>query len=124
MRAMRRRRRRRLLVGGMLAFGAYKMSKQQAEQEPPGNIIPEFSESVYQAGGYFADKTVMFPVNLGGAVISVTAVVHRAAQIRLHLPAVPSEAEDVFGQAGGKSRNECRCRSGHRHDRVQQGVGD
>ena len=33
MRAMRRRRRRcRLLVGGMLAFGAYKMSKQQAEQ--------------------------------------------------------------------------------------------
>ena len=29
MRAMRRRRRRRrLLVGGMLAFGAYKMSKQ------------------------------------------------------------------------------------------------
>ena len=33
MRAMRRRRRRRrLLVGGMLAFGAYKMSKQQADQ--------------------------------------------------------------------------------------------
>ena len=33
MRAMRRRRRRRrLLVGGMLAFGAYKMSQQQADQ--------------------------------------------------------------------------------------------
>jgi hypothetical protein len=28
----RRRRRRRLLVGGLMAFGAYKMSKQQADQ--------------------------------------------------------------------------------------------
>ena len=32
-RAMRRRRRRRrVLVGGMLAFGAYKMTKSQSEQ--------------------------------------------------------------------------------------------
>ena len=28
----RRRRRRRLLVGGMLAYGAYKMSQKQADQ--------------------------------------------------------------------------------------------
>jgi hypothetical protein len=28
----RRRRRRRMLVGGMMAFGAYKMSKSQADQ--------------------------------------------------------------------------------------------
>lgn len=28
----RRRRRRRLLVGGLMAFGAYKMSQQQADQ--------------------------------------------------------------------------------------------
>ncbi len=33
MRAVRRRRRRRrMLVGGMVAFGAYKMSKSQADQ--------------------------------------------------------------------------------------------
>jgi len=30
--ARRRRRRRRVLVGGMVAFGAYKMSQQQAQQ--------------------------------------------------------------------------------------------
>ena len=31
-RMRRRRRRRRLLVGGMLAYGAYKMSQKQADQ--------------------------------------------------------------------------------------------
>ena len=38
----RRRRRRRMLVGGMMAFGVYKMTKQQAEQvQAQSGIDPE-----------------------------------------------------------------------------------
>ena len=42
-RAMRRRRRRRrLLVGGLMAFGAYKMSQKQAQQiEQHTGVDPE-----------------------------------------------------------------------------------
>jgi len=38
----RRRRRRRVLVGGMVAFGAYKMTKSQAEQvQQKSGVDPE-----------------------------------------------------------------------------------
>ena len=41
-RRRRRRRRRRLLVGGMIGYGAYKMSKSQADQvQQQSGVDPE-----------------------------------------------------------------------------------
>jgi len=53
----RRRRRRRVLVGGMVAFGAYKMSKsdadkiqQQTGQDPEEMSDQELEQAMAQAG--------------------------------------------------------------------------
>lgn len=52
-----RRRRRRVLVGGMLAFGAYRMTKSQSEQiqaqsgiDPEEMTDEEFAQSMDQLG--------------------------------------------------------------------------
>ena len=53
----RRRRRRRLLVGGMVAFGAYKMSKKDADkiqqttgQDPEEMTDQELEQAMDQCG--------------------------------------------------------------------------
>ena len=57
-------------------------------------------------------------------ILAVTAVVDRAAEVRYDSFVLSTVAEQVFGYSGGGGGDKGHKRSGHGHDRNQQGIGD
>ena len=60
----------------------------------------------------------------GVTVHTVTAAIHRAPEIGDEIAPFFGVAEKIFGDTGDKSGGEGNHWPGHRHDGIQQGIGD
>jgi hypothetical protein len=92
-------------------------------QKPPGQIFPEITDGESHPGGKFLPEGMMAPMFFRRAVLSVTAAVHRAPQIRDNFACWVARAKKIFGDPRNRSGNKGNHRTGNRHDRIQQCVG-